>query len=66
MEGLEGLVHNLNDLLKDDAGARAVAVLGEWQDALQLWCVDKRLLPKLWRERFFDPKNGGQLRELSP
>lgn len=66
VEGLEGLIHNLNDLLKGDPRARAVAVLGEWQDALQLWCVPKRALPRLLRERFFAPRNEGQLRELSP
>jgi hypothetical protein len=66
LEGVEGLVHNLNDLLKEDPRARAVAVLGEWQDALQLWCVDKKVLPRLWRERFFAPRNAPQLRELSP
>jgi hypothetical protein len=66
LEGVEGLVHNLNDLLKDDPSARAVAVLGEWQDALQLWCVEKKLLPRLWKERFFAPRNASQLRELSP
>ena len=41
VEGVEGLVHNLNDLYRQDAGVRAVAVLGEWEDMLELWCVPK-------------------------
>ena len=31
--------------------------LGEWNDALQLLCVDKRTLPGLLRESFFSPRN---------
>jgi rhodanese-related sulfurtransferase len=57
VEDLQALVHNLNDLYRMDPGVRAVAVLGEWQDALQLLCTDKRALPRLLRERFFDPLN---------
>ena len=58
------LVHNLNDLLRSDGAARAIAVLGEWNDALHLWCVPKELLPRLFREDFFEPLNGGELRRL--
>jgi hypothetical protein len=65
VEGLEGLVHNLNDLLREDPRTRAIAELGEWGDALQLWCVEKRVLPRLLRERLFEPRNVRQLRELA-
>jgi hypothetical protein len=61
VEDLAGLVHNLNDLLKADPGARAVAVLGEWEDALQLWCVPKDKLPALLRADYFIPWNREQL-----
>jgi hypothetical protein len=57
VEDLPALVHNLNDLYRSASDVRAVAVLGEWQDALQLLCVDKRALPRLLRERFFEPLN---------
>ncbi|WP_309896890.1 hypothetical protein [Archangium sp.] len=57
VEDLGALVHNLNDLYRDAQDVRAIAVLGEWNDALQLLCVDKRSLPKLLRERFFVPRN---------
>lgn len=58
------LVHNLNDLLRTDGTARAVAVLGEWKDSLHLWCVPKALLPQLFREDAFTPLNGGELHRL--
>jgi hypothetical protein len=57
VEDLWALVHNLNALYREDSDVRAIAVLGEWNDALQLLCVDKRALPKLLRERFFEPRN---------
>lgn len=57
VEDLPALVHNLNDLYRDAAEVRAVAVLGEWADALQLLCVDKRALPRLLRQPFFEPVN---------
>jgi rhodanese-related sulfurtransferase len=57
VEDLWALVHNLNDLYRDASEVRAISVLGEWNDALQLLCVDKRSLPKLLRERFFVPRN---------
>jgi hypothetical protein len=57
VEDLAALVHNLNDLYRETADVRAVAVLGEWNDALQLLCVDKRALPRLLRQTFFAPMN---------
>ncbi len=65
IEDLYGLVQNLNDLLRDDKTARAVAILGEWQDALQLWCVPKRGLARLLRQDFFAPRNRHQLEGLA-
>lgn len=58
------LAHNLNDLLREAPAARAIAVLGEWQDSLQLWCVPKEKLGALLREGFFDPVNREELRAL--
>jgi hypothetical protein len=57
VEDLYALVHNLNDLYRDAADVARVAVLGEWEDALQLWCVPRALLPRLLREPFFQPQN---------
>ncbi|MDQ3264864.1 MAG: hypothetical protein M3Y59_14545 [Myxococcota bacterium] len=61
---VRALVHNLNDLFRDDPAARAVVDLGDRDDAQQLWCVGKQLLPGLLRERFFAPQNERQLRSL--
>jgi hypothetical protein len=61
VEDLSALVHNLNSLYRDAPDVRAVAELGEWEDALQLWCVDKRLLPRLLRQPFFAPRNAHAL-----
>ena len=57
VEDLWALVHNLNSLYREALDVRAVAVLGEWNDALQLLCVDKRALSRLLHERFFAPRN---------
>jgi hypothetical protein len=57
VEDLWALVHNLNDLYREAQDVRAIAVLGEWNDALQLLCVEKRSVPKLLREPFFAPRN---------
>ncbi|MBN1205288.1 MAG: hypothetical protein JXB05_10220 [Myxococcaceae bacterium] len=65
VEDLGALVHNLNDLYREAPEVRAVAVLGEWEDALQLLCVGKRALPRLLRQPFFSPVNAGELRRLT-
>ena len=65
MEDAAALVHNLNDLLREDPHGRAVAVLGEWEDMLQLWCLPKRQLAGLLREGSFEPRNRRQLEELA-
>jgi hypothetical protein len=65
VEDLSALVHNLNDLYRDAADVRAVAILGEWADALQLLCTDKRSLPRLLRQPFFLPVNAVYLRRLT-
>lgn len=66
IEDLYALVHNLNDLFREDANARAVVVLGEWEDSLQLWCVRKADLNKLFRADYFVPRNRHQLTALMP
>lgn len=64
VEDLYGLVHNLNDLFRADGQAHAVAVLGEWQDMLQLWCIRKSELDGLFDRPYFKPRNHHQLRTL--
>lgn len=62
---LSALVDHLNELFRDQPGAKAVANLGEHEDALQLWAVDKALLGPLLREDFFRPRNRVQLAKLA-
>lgn len=54
LENVEGLVHNLNDLFRSDAGVKVVAVLGEWEDMLQLWCLSREALGALLSARLLD------------
>jgi hypothetical protein len=65
VEDLSALVHNLNDLYRLAPDVRAIAVLGEWADSLQLLCVDKRSLPRLLRQPFFAPVNARYLARLT-
>jgi len=62
---LEALVTHLNELFEAELATKAVAVLGEHQDALQLWAVDKALLAELLRDDFFKPRNRKQLTRLA-
>lgn len=47
VDSVEQLVHNLNDLFKDDADVRRVIALGEWEDMQQWWCVATQKLEQL-------------------
>jgi hypothetical protein len=62
---LEALVHRLNELFQIDPAAKAVAILGECEGALQLWALDKRILPELLREDFFRPTNRKELARVA-
>jgi hypothetical protein len=64
-DGLEALVHNLNDLFRDEADVKLVAVLGEWEDMLQLWAVTKAHARTLLDRRILDDaRNAPELRRL--
>lgn len=65
VEDLSALVHNLNDLYREAPDVRAIAVLGEWADSLQLLCVDKRSVSRLLRQSFFAPVNARSLQSLT-
>jgi len=64
VEGVEGLVHNLNDLTREVPGALPCAVLGEWEDMLQLWCAPKDVLAAALNERWLDARNLSTLTRL--
>ena len=60
------LVERCNEEFRDDVEARAVAVLGEWEDSLQLWCIPKGALSSLLRAPFFQAENRARLSALAP
>jgi len=60
------LVERCNEEFRADPDSRAVAVLGEWEDSLQLWCVPKRVLSSLLRAPFFEAENRARLSALLP
>jgi len=60
------LVERCNEEFREDSEARAVAVLGEWEDSLQLWCIPKRALSSLLRAPFFQAENRSRLSGLAP
>ncbi|HTS81925.1 MAG TPA: hypothetical protein VMH40_15085 [Myxococcaceae bacterium] len=60
------LVERCNEEFRNDVEAKVVAVLGEWEDSLQLWCIPKRLLPALLRAPFFQAENRARLSALVP
>ena len=60
------LVERCNEEFRDDSEARVVAVLGEWEDSLQLWCIPRRALSSLLRAPFFQAENRARLSALPP
>jgi hypothetical protein len=64
VEGVEGLVHNLNDLTQELSGASRCAVLGEWEDMLQLWCAPSEVLATALAQRWLEARNLAALTRL--
>ena len=62
---LAALVERLNARVARDPVARLTAVLGEWDDALQLWCLSRSALHALLVEREFRAENLAELRRLA-
>lgn len=60
------LVERCNEEFRDDAEVCAVAVLGEWEDSLELLCIPKRALPALLRAPFFEAENRARLSAQVP
>jgi hypothetical protein len=54
VEDVPGLVHNLNDLYRDERDVKQVVVLGEWEDMWQLWAVARPALRELLDEGVLD------------
>ena len=54
VEDVPGLVHNLNDLYRDVREVKPVAVLGEWEDMLQVWALPRPALRELLDDGLLD------------
>lgn len=65
VDDVPALVCNLNSLFSNASTVRACAVLGEWEDMLQLWCLDRLRLLTLLAEPWFAPLNRPQLERLA-
>lgn len=65
VEGVPGLLHNLNDLFAADQTVLAAALLGEWEDMLQVWCIDRLRLLALLQEPWFRPENRSTLERIA-
>lgn len=60
-----GLVHNLNDLYRDEPAVKLVVVLGEWEDMVQLWALPRPALRALLEDGLLDEaRNAATLRAL--
>ena len=65
LENVEALVHNLNDLFREEPRVKPLVVLGEWQDMLQVWALEREVLKKLLSGRLLDDaRNAPALRRL--
>jgi len=58
---LRALVKRLNARFRDSGEVRAVAVLGKWEDAQQLWCIPKSALGTLLTKRLLRAENMSEL-----
>ncbi|MGO9829427.1 MAG: hypothetical protein ACLPJH_04755 [Myxococcaceae bacterium] len=58
------LVTQLNRCYREQPDVNAVARLGAWEGAWQLWCIRKNVLPAVLRESFFWAENSGELSAL--
>jgi len=64
VKDVPALVHALNRGYRGAPSVRAVAYLGAWDDAHQLWCLSKEVLPALFREGLLEAENSRELSVL--
>lgn len=58
------LVRELNRCYRRDSTVRAIASLGEWDEARQLWCIPKGALGALLGEGLLQAENSEELSAL--
>jgi predicted component of type VI protein secretion system len=64
VEGVQALAEHLNDAFRDEVTAKVLAVLGEHEEALQLWVLPRLEVAELLEEPWFVPLNRAQLERL--
>lgn len=57
IDGLESLVDTLNRAFAGNSAVKALALLGEWEDALQVWVLPKAAAAKVSAYDWFRPSN---------
>jgi len=62
LEDVSALIHNLNDFFKADEDVKILAILGEWEDMLQVWALTKTHMRQLLVNRVFEAANIPSLR----
>jgi len=65
VKDVPALVEKLNAFVAKRSG-RLIAVLGEWEEAFGLWCLEPPSLRALIAERDFQPSNLAKLRKVLP
>jgi hypothetical protein len=63
-DGLFSLIASMNQTFASDASVKACVVVGEWEDMLQLWCVEKIRLKSLLPQGWFSVLNREHLNSL--
>ncbi len=64
VEDVAALVRALNRCYREAPAVRAIAVLGDWDDARQLWCMPKSALGVLLGEGLLEAENSAELSAL--
>lgn len=62
LDGLESLIDTLNRAFAPFPEVKALVLLGEWEDMLQVWALPKKVVSKLWSEPWFVPSNSPGLK----
>lgn len=57
IDGLESLIDTLNRAFAKRPEVKALVLLGEWEDMLQVWALPKPVVASLWESEWFRPSN---------
>ena len=57
LDGIESLIDTLNRVFAVSSEVKALVLLGEWEDMLQVWALPKLVVKQLLAEEWFRPSN---------